>query len=166
MATPKTQRTGTDLAGHLDALPPARQPLARAVADVFARATGETAVLWGSIVGYGTTTTTSGGRTHEWPAVGFAVRGTRVAVYGLRSGPDAEELLARLGPHEAAVSCVYLRRLGGEVGGADVDVLTELVRLGHARSAVTGACQPGSPLLLDRVLSTTSMSPPPHAELR
>ena len=48
-------------------------------------------------------------------------------------------MLARLGPHEAAVSCVYLRRLGGEVGGADVEVLTELVRLGHACSAVTGA---------------------------
>jgi len=136
VATPKTQRTGTDLAGHLDALPPARQPLARAVAGVFARATGEPAVLWGSIVGYGTTTTTSGGRTREWPAVGFAVRGTRVALYGLRSGSDAEELLVRLGPHEAAVSCIYLRGLGRDLGGADADVLAKLVRLGHARSAV------------------------------
>ena len=67
--------------------------------------------------------------------MGFAVRGTRVALYGLRSGPDAEELLARLGPHEAAVSCVYLRGLDG----VDLDVLAELVRLGHARSAVAGS---------------------------
>lgn len=138
MAAPKTQRTGTDLAGHLDALPAARQGAARAVAEVFARATSEQGVLWGSIVGYGTTTTTSSGRTHEWPAVGFAVRGTRLALYGLRSGPDAEELLTRLGPHEAAVSCVYLRRLDD----VDVDVLTELVRLGHARSADPARAHP------------------------
>ncbi|MGQ7296157.1 DUF1801 domain-containing protein [Quadrisphaera sp. KR29] len=133
MATPKTQRTGTDLAGHLDALPPARREGARRLADVFAAATGEQAVLWGSIVGYGTTTTSSsGGRTHEWPAVGFAVRGARLALYGLRSGPDAEELLARLGPHETGASCVYLRGLDD----VDVAVLSELVRRGHARSAV------------------------------
>ncbi|TNM69640.1 DUF1801 domain-containing protein [Streptomyces sp. NP160] len=132
MATPKTQRTGTDLGAFLEGLPAARRERARRLADVFAAATGEQAVLWGSIVGYGTTTTASGGRTHEWPAVGFAVRGAKLALYGLRGTPDAEELVARLGPHETGVSCVYLRGLDD----VDVDVLTELVRRGHARAAV------------------------------
>ncbi|MEH3078515.1 MAG: DUF1801 domain-containing protein [Quadrisphaera sp.] len=134
MGTPKTQRTGYDLAPFLDALPVARREKARRLAEVFAEATGERPVLWGSIVGFGTTTTASGGPTHEWPAVGFAVRGTRLALYGLRGSQDADELLTRLGPHEAAVSCVYLKG----VDDVDVGVLTELVRRGHARSAVPG----------------------------
>lgn len=66
----------------------------------------------GSIVGCGTTTTTaSGGRTHGWSAVGFAVRGGKIALYRMRGTPGAEDLLTRLGAHEAAVSCVYPRGL-------------------------------------------------------
>lgn len=131
--TPKTQRTGTDLAAFLDGLPAARRDGAQRLAEVFTAATGEPAVLRGSIVGFGTrTTTASGGRTHESPAVCFVVRGARFALYGLRGSPDAEELLAGLGPHEAAVSCMYLKKLDD----VDVAVLTELVRRGRARSAV------------------------------
>lgn len=116
MAEPKTRPTDASVDDFLAAVPsPQRRDDAVAVASLLAEVTGEPPVLWGtSIVGFGTTELTgSGGRTTQWPVVGFSPRKAELVLYLDQALPD--ELFATLGPHRRGVGCLYLKKL------ADVD---------------------------------------------
>ena len=80
--------------------------------------------MWGSAAT--TTSTRAGGRATP-PAVGFSPRKSSLSLYGLTYGPEAAELLGRLGKHKLGAGCLYVNKLD------DVDeaVLTELIRLGY-----------------------------------
>lgn len=95
--------------------------------------TGVPAVMWGpSIVGYGELHYVyESAREGDMPRVGFSPRGASTSLYGLFGHPGADELLAQLGKHRRAVSCLYVNKLA-EV---DLCVLRELVTLGWAASA-------------------------------
>ena len=67
------------------------------------------------------------GREGDAAAVGFSPRKSSLSLYGLTYGPEAAELLGRLGKHKLGAGCLYVNKLD------DVDeaVLAELVRLGY-----------------------------------
>jgi len=92
--------------------------------DLYTRATGHTPAMWGNMVGFDAYEcrydTGHEGRSF---LAGFSPRKAQMVVY-LTSGTEHyPALLAKLGKHKAAVSCVYINKL------ADVDltVLEELV---------------------------------------
>lgn len=126
MAEPKTQPTKASVAAFLAAIPDdQRRKDCQAVAKMMQEATGEKPVLWGtSIVGFGTYRYKyASGREGDWPVIGFAPRRNDLTLYIMPGFERFAGLLAKLGRHKSAKSCLYLKRL------ADVDgaVLKELI---------------------------------------
>lgn len=126
MAELKTQRTKASVPAFLNAVEDeAKRADAKKLAKIFAEVTGEKAAMWGpSIVGYGQYDYTNiSKRGGTWPITGFSPRKANLTIY-IMPGFDAYgPLLARLGKHKTAVSCLYIKKL------ADVDeaVLRELI---------------------------------------
>ena len=128
----KTKPTDESVAGYLAGIEPERTRLeALRLRDMMRDVTGEEPVMWGpSIVGFGLMHYTyASGREGDWMRVGFSPRKAALSLYGLKGGPDAADLLSRLGPHTTGAGCVYVKKLD------DVDeaVLRELIALGAAR---------------------------------
>ena len=121
---PKTRAGDQDPADYVAALPEKARPGAELLVDVMSSATGEPAVMWGSIVGFGRYSAANG---NEWMRVGFAVRGKKFALYGLQPDDEREAQFARLGPSTRGSGCVYLT----DPSAADRAILTELVRFGY-----------------------------------
>lgn len=82
-------------------------------------------VLWGnSIIGFGQYHYESkSGQKGDWPLTGFAARKQNLSVYIMQGFEPYQTLLAKLGKHKHAKSCLYIKKL------ADVDLtlLTELI---------------------------------------
>ena len=96
---------------------------------LYGRATGCTPQMWGTIIGFGRYHYRyDSGREGDAPAAGFAPRKAAASVY-LSDGVGAHAaLLERLGPHRAAVGCLYLNDLDTN----DLAVLEEIVRTSYA----------------------------------
>lgn len=125
MAEAKTKPTAvpldTFLAGIAD---PERRADCAAIAALMQAATGETAVLWGNIIGFGSYRYRyASGREGDWPLVSFSPRKGDISLYLAADYPRRAEQLARLGRHKTGKSCIYVRRL------ADIDqgVLREMI---------------------------------------
>lgn len=110
---------------------PAKRAGSHALIDLFAEVSGEPAVLWGTMIGFGQYhyRYTTG---HEGDAflVGFAPRKAEFSIYVMGCYfPDVEAqrvaLLARLGKHRMGKGCLYVKRLDD----VDLQVLAELARL-------------------------------------
>lgn len=112
MAEAKTKPTGEPVDEFLARIEPAeRRDDARAAAAMLAEVTGEPATMWGtSIVGFGSyvTPTKPPGRA---PMIGFSPRKSELVFYVMPGFEGREALLARLGKHRSAVSCLYVKRL-------------------------------------------------------
>lgn len=129
-AEPKTRPTDASVDAFLAASPSVRQADAAVVRDLLAEIAGAPAVMWGpSIVGFGSYST-GGPKPMDWPLLGFSPRKTELVLYFASDFPEREALLARLGKHRSAVSCVYVKRL------ADID-LAVLRQLAQASAAWT-----------------------------
>lgn len=91
---------------------PVRRRDAETLLDLMSRVTGETPHRDGSIVGFGRYHYEyASGRSGDAVAAGFAPRKARTVVY-LMDGIDAHhDDLARLGPHQHGVGCLYLKDL-------------------------------------------------------
>lgn len=127
---PKTRPTDASVDAFLASTPSVRQADAAVVRDLLAEIAGAPAVMWGpSIVGFGSYST-GGARPMDWPLLGFSPRKTELVLYFASDFPEREALLARLGKHRSAVSCVYVKRL------ADVD-LAVLRQLAQASATWT-----------------------------
>ena len=128
MAEPKTKPTAASVDAYVDAITdPARRADCLALIALMRRATGCEPRMWGgSIVGFGSYhyRYASG---HEGDAclIGFASRKPDLTLYITPGFQRYQQLLARLGRHRVAKSCLYLKRL------ADVDLqaLGELIEL-------------------------------------
>lgn len=85
--------------------------------------------MWGpGIVGFGTYHYRYATRWEgDAAAVGFSPRKANLVLYGLIYGPDAQQLLPRLGKHKTGVGCLYINRLND----VDLGVLEQLVRTGQ-----------------------------------
>lgn len=90
---------------------------AQKVLEMMKRLSGEEPVMWGpAIIGFGSQMLKySTGRELEWPRTGFSPRKGNLSLYVLTGRPAEAELLKKLGPHKAGVSCLVIKRL------ADVD---------------------------------------------
>ena len=111
-----------------------RRADAEVLLDLFGRATGQPAEMWGpSIVGFGRVVLQQSSGEQEWLATGFSPRARQLSIY-LMDGTEAHpELLARLGKHRTGRGCLYVTRLDD----VDLGVLEGLVRVSYR--AVTGA---------------------------
>ena len=96
-----------------------------ALCKLMTKATGAQPTMWGSsIVGFGLYHYAyASGRTGDWLTVGFSPRKANLTIYvgGLDEYAD---LLAALGPHTTAKSCLYLKRLSD----VDASILAKLVQ--------------------------------------
>ena len=131
MAENKTQATGASVDEFLGSVEhPVRRGDGFRLLALMSRITGQPAEMWGpTIVGFGRYHYRyASGREGDSPAVGFSPRKSSLSLYGLTYGPDAAELLGRLGKHKTGAGCLYINKL------ADVDesVLSELIRRGYA----------------------------------
>ena len=127
MSALKTQPTAQTLTAFIAEQPEGRREECRVLDDLMRKATGEEAVLWGSIVGYGRYAyTRSDGKTYEWPVTGFSPRKQALTVYVTPGFEGMEAHLARLGKHTTSKSCLYLKRLSD----IDVTVLGQIIEKG------------------------------------
>ncbi|NLP40429.1 MAG: helix-hairpin-helix domain-containing protein [Corynebacterium pollutisoli] len=131
-----TARTEESPAGYVEKLEGRRREHGRLLLEIFGRATGERPAMWGpSMIGYGQAHYRyATGREGDTFHVGFSPGKARISLYGLQGLPRSEELLARLGKHRTAVSCVYVNK----PEDIDLGVLEELVR--HAWETDPGGC--------------------------
>lgn len=83
------------------------------LAAMMQAATGSKPQLWGTgLVGFGSYHYVyASGREGDWPVTAFAARKQNLTVYIMPGFADYEDLLAKLGPHKKAVSCLYIKRL-------------------------------------------------------
>lgn len=118
----------TDVAACIDRVEPAsRQADARVLVELLRDATGLDPYLWGTIIGFGTYHYRyRSGHEGDAPLIGFAPRKAKTSIYLMAGFADRHpELVARLGPHKAAVGCLYV----GKLDAIDLGVLRELVDL-------------------------------------
>ena len=119
-------KTSPEIEAFLAKVPPAKRLRdAGTLLALYERATGLEAKLHGTIIGYGQYDYRyDSGHSGTSAAAGFSPRKAAMSLYfsdGLASHADA---LAKLGPHRAAVGCLYLTDLEQN----DLDVLEEMVR--------------------------------------
>jgi hypothetical protein len=118
MAKTKTKPTGASVDAYLASrASPEQLTDCKAIMAMCKRVTKQQPKMWGpSIVGYGSYTYRyESGHSGEACLAGFAVRGKDLVVYVVADNPAQVELLAKLGRHKMAKSCLYFKRL------ADID---------------------------------------------
>lgn len=126
MADNKMRPTDADADAWIAAVePPARREEARRVDAWMREISGLPPVMWGSsIVGYGSCHYRyETGREGDMPRLSFSPRKGAFTLYLMPGFDGVAELLAKLGPHETAVSCLYLKKLDK----VDADVLREIL---------------------------------------
>jgi hypothetical protein len=126
MAEAKTKTTRVSVPKYLAGITDdARRADCEALAALMKSVTRQEPGRWGaSIVGYGKYSYVyDSGRSGEFCATGFSCRKSDISVYLVASGPNQDELLARLGKHKMGKSCLTIKRL------SDVDskVLKQLI---------------------------------------
>jgi len=76
--------------------------------------------MWGdSIVGFGAYHYVyASGREGDWPLIGFSPRKQNISLYIMAGFEQYQEILAGIGKHTTAKSCLYIKRL------SDIDLPT------------------------------------------
>lgn len=105
MAEPKTKATTNNVQDFLDGVEPEQKRQdGLALLEIFEKATGESAVMWGgSIVGFGSYHYKSEKSKQEgdWFRVGFSPRKQNLTLYILHGNNDSP-LMAKLGKHKTS----------------------------------------------------------------
>lgn len=126
MAENKTGKTDLSVPRYIAAIEhEGRRKDCEALVKLMSKSTKEPAKMWGpSIVGFGSYHYVyESGREGDSMLVGFAARKSEIALYGLKSAPDAGALLEKLGKHKAATGCIYVKSLND----LDLKVLEKLI---------------------------------------
>ena len=120
MAEAKTKPTKQSVEKFIKDLPNAevREDCAT-IAKLMQQATRAEPQMWGSsIVGFGLRQIQyAGGRTGDWPIMGFSPRKQNLTLY-VGVGQQDPALLKQLGKHTVGKGCLYIKRL------SDVDLPT------------------------------------------
>jgi hypothetical protein len=132
--------TGGSVEEFIAAVTPAkRQRDADTMVALLRGITGREPKLWGTIVGFGSChyrypTGTEG----DMPLVAFAPRKQATTVYLLDTEAHAARL-AKLGPHDTGVGCLYIK----DLDTVDTDVLREIIAEDYRRTTAgeTGTTQ-------------------------
>lgn len=82
-------------------------------------------VIWGtSIIGFGSYHYRyASGREGDWPIIGLSPRKQNLTLYIMPGFDEYGDLRAKLGPHTAGKSCLYIKRLSD----IDMKVLSKIV---------------------------------------
>lgn len=134
MSEQKTRPHTGDVSAFVAQLPDAQRQDSEKLLALMTALTGEPAVLWGTMVGFGQYHYRyASGHQGDTFKIGFAPRKAEFSIYLMGpTGPDMvarrDDLLARLGRHRMGKACLYVKRL------ADIDmaVLGELAALSLA----------------------------------
>lgn len=96
--------------------------------------TGQPPRMWReSIVGYGIYHYRyASGREGDWMKIGFSPRKGKFSLYLTDRTDNHTDLLSRLGPHQTAVACLYVKRLDQ----VDLEVLAEILRQSYRAAAM------------------------------
>lgn len=126
MAENKTRPTDDSVTDFLRSIDNRiRQADGFALLEMMEDITGEQAVLWGNIVGFGRYHYKyESGREGDMPLVAFSPRKQSMTVYILPGFAEYDEMLAQLGKHKIGKACLYINKL------SDVDeaVLRDLIK--------------------------------------
>lgn len=80
--------------------------------EMMAEITGEEAVLWGNIVGFGSYHYKyESGREGDMPLVAFSPRKQSMTVYIMPGFDKYDEMLSQLGKHKIGKACLYINKL-------------------------------------------------------
>ena len=104
--------------------------------EMMAEVTDEDAVLWGSIVGFGSYHYKyESGREGDMPLIGFSPRKQSMTVYIMPGFDEYDEMLSQLGKHKIGKACLYINKL------ADVDenVLRSLIKHSYDHMKTTNS---------------------------
>lgn len=124
MAEPKTKPTSQSLADFLAGQPDARRRDCEAIDAMMREASGEPAVMWGAIVGYGRyLAPRADGSAYEWPMIGFSPRKQALVLYLMADFEQQAALLSKLGKHTTSKACLYIKRLSD----VDAGVLRQMI---------------------------------------
>lgn len=128
MAELKTKPTSQNPRDFLNTVEPVeKRKDSLVLLDVFHKATGEKAIMWGtSIVGFGMFHYKSERSAQEgdWPLSAFSPRKQNLTLYILSSLSNKEQWLKKLGKHKASGGCLHINRLSD----VDMTVLTEMIQ--------------------------------------
>ena len=119
-----------DVRSFLDTVTPAKRARDAAVlVRLMSEVTGESPVLNGTIVGFGSYHYRyASGREGDAPAAAFAPRKPATVVYLMDGVAAHSEQLAALGAHTTGTGCLYIKYLDD----VDLDVLSEIVASSYA----------------------------------
>jgi hypothetical protein len=110
----KTKPTQASVKEYLNAIPNenTRQDCWKIV-ELMQQATGAAPRMWGaSIIGFGSYHYKyASGREADWMLVGFSPRKQNITLYIMAGFEHYDQLLAQLGKHTHAKSCLYIKRL-------------------------------------------------------
>lgn len=127
----KTLPTPLNVREFLAAIEPdTRRDEAYQICGLMETVSGQPPVLWaGNLIGFGSYHFRyDSGREGDYFRFGFAARKAQMTLY-LISGFDAfGDILARLGPHKTAQSCLHIKN----IAGVDLIVLAELLNASWA----------------------------------
>ena len=124
------KKTGGSVGAFIaDVTPAKRRRDAETMVAVMSEVTGREPELWGTIIGFGSChyaypTGTEG----DSPIAAFAPRKQATTVYLLSTDAHSEQL-ARLGPHETGVGCLYIK----DLETVDADVLRDIIAEDYRR---------------------------------
>jgi hypothetical protein len=119
--------TSESVDAHIGAITdPGRRRDCRTLVEVFGKATGKQARMWGgSIVAFGKYHYKyASGHEGDSCLAGFASRKGALTLYLTPEDADRGPLLRKLGKHREGKGCVYLK----DLDGVDLEVLAELVK--------------------------------------
>ncbi len=128
MAELKTKRNDDSVLEFIDSVENnQRRTDALILLDIFEKATGMKAVLWGtSIIGFGQYHYKSERSSQEgdWPLVAFSPRKANLTVYAMPGTDKYDSHLSKLGKHKTSVSCIYINKLSD----INTDVLSDIIK--------------------------------------
>lgn len=121
----KTKQNNASVESYLSEIEsPTRQSDCRTVCALMQEISGEPPKMWGTaIVGFGTAPYVyASGQSGDWPVCAFSSRKQNLTLY-IGSKEELAPHLAKLGPHKAGVSCLYIKRLSD----IDLSVLRTII---------------------------------------
>ena len=137
MSQNKTRPTNDDVVEFLNNVEhKTRRQDGLALLDMMTEITGEKAVMWGSIVGFGSYHYKyESGREGDMPLIGYSPRKQSMTVYIMPGFDEYDGLLSQLGKHKIGKSCLYINKL------ADVDeaVLRKLIKESYDHMKTTNS---------------------------
>jgi len=121
MAELKTKPTNQSAKSFINSVEdPQKREDCFAIARLMEEATGFKPKMWGtSIVGFGSYHYKyASGQEGDWPLIGFSPRKQNLTLYIMAGFDQYDELMAKLGKHKTAKSCLYIKKL------ADLNIST------------------------------------------